>query len=95
LFPEIFTLSIWSNQCDLQTCLSMCFIETEWQASSFYKLVYVYCWSQWQRDLWREMSSPAQMLESWVWIPLKAWTFPFILIYLVEIMKKVSMNTTA
>jgi hypothetical protein len=34
---------------------------------------------QWSRSLRHEMSSTAQTLRSWVLIPLRAWTFAFIL----------------
>jgi hypothetical protein len=31
--------------------------------------------SQWPRDVWHELSSPARTLGSWVQIPPKAWIF--------------------
>jgi hypothetical protein len=43
------------------------------------KDVTIRMWSQWPRGLGHELSSPAQTLRSWVWIPVKSWMSVFIL----------------
>jgi hypothetical protein len=43
------------------------------QNVSFCDCITIQIRSQWPRGLRHELSSPAQTLGSWVWIPLEAW----------------------
>jgi hypothetical protein len=55
----------------------------------FYKVWPVPCRSQWPRGLRHELSSPAQILGSWVRIPLGAWisvcVYPMIVLSCVQV----------